>query len=85
MRQLAVGWRLSLVVEAEGLFNDGVAVVLFSLLTQAAVGGSISAAQGIRIWYCNSLSHQLRDKFLIFSYTCIQTYSNAFLISLHTI
>ncbi|HEX8237981.1 MAG TPA: Na+/H+ antiporter [Abditibacteriaceae bacterium] len=47
-KQLGVGKRLSLLVEAESLFNDGVAVVLFSLLTAVAMGGAVTLAEGVQ-------------------------------------
>lgn len=47
-KQLGVGKRLSLLMEAESLFNDGAAVVLFGVLTGAAMGQSVSLAAGIQ-------------------------------------
>src|SRR5262245_12709368 len=44
-KRLGVGKRFSLIVEAESLFNDGAAVVLFSLLLDLATGGQLSAAR----------------------------------------
>ncbi len=41
-KRLGAGRRLTLIMEAESLFNDGVAVVLFTVLTGAALGGSLS-------------------------------------------
>lgn len=41
-KQLGVGKRLSLIMEAESLFNDGIAIVLFTILADAAMGESIS-------------------------------------------
>lgn len=46
-KRLGVGKRLSLIVEAESLFNDGAAVVLFSVLLDLATGGTLSAAKAI--------------------------------------
>lgn len=46
-KQLGVGKRLSLLMESESLFNDGIAVVLFSILVTLAEGGDISAAGGV--------------------------------------
>ena len=46
-KRLGAGRRLTLIMEAESLFNDGVAVVLFTVLTAAALGGTISLAGGI--------------------------------------
>lgn len=45
-KRLGADRRLTLIVEAESLFNDGVAVVLFRMMLVAAVGGSLSLAQG---------------------------------------
>jgi CPA1 family monovalent cation:H+ antiporter len=47
-KRLGVGKRLSLLVEAESLFNDGVAVVLFSVLSAAAAGGTLSAGSAVQ-------------------------------------
>jgi CPA1 family monovalent cation:H+ antiporter len=47
-KRMGVGKRLSMLVEAESLFNDGVAVVLFGVLLEGAAGGSISLARGIQ-------------------------------------
>ena len=41
LKRLGVDHRLALIVEAESLFNDGVAVVLFSVLLAAALGGAL--------------------------------------------
>jgi CPA1 family monovalent cation:H+ antiporter len=45
-RQLGVPRRLLTVVEGESLLNDGVAIVLFAILLEAATGGSISLVGG---------------------------------------
>jgi CPA1 family monovalent cation:H+ antiporter len=47
-KRLGVGKRLSVLVEAESLFNDGVAVVLFSLLIEMAMGGRLTVAYGLQ-------------------------------------
>lgn len=47
-KRLGVGKRLSLIVEGESLFNDGMAVVIFGVLMDAATGGSVTAAKGIQ-------------------------------------
>lgn len=44
LKRLGVGHRLAMVVEAESLFNDGVAVVLFTVLLGVATGAAISPA-----------------------------------------
>ncbi len=41
-KRLGAGRRLTLIMEAESLFNDGVSVVLFSVLTAAAMGATVS-------------------------------------------
>jgi CPA1 family monovalent cation:H+ antiporter len=46
-RQLGVPRRLLTVVEGESLLNDGVAIVLFAILLEAATGGSISLVGGV--------------------------------------
>ncbi len=46
-RQLGVPRRLLTMVEGESLLNDGVAIVLFAVLLEAATGGSISVAAGL--------------------------------------
>jgi len=46
-KELAVDERLSVLVEAESLLNDGTAVVLFQILLASAVGGGVSLASGI--------------------------------------
>ena len=45
-RELGVPRRLLAVVEGESLLNDGVAIVLFAILLEAATGGSVSLAAG---------------------------------------
>ncbi|MEN6348887.1 MAG: Na+/H+ antiporter, partial [Syntrophomonas sp.] len=47
-KQLGVGKRLSTIMEAESLFNDGIAIVLFTLLVDAATGGKVSVLSGIQ-------------------------------------
>ncbi len=47
-RELGVGKRLSLIMESESLFNDGVAIVLFTLLVNYASGQEISMLGGIQ-------------------------------------
>ena len=46
-RELGVPKRLLALVEGESLLNDGVAIVLFSILVEAATGGTISVSGGI--------------------------------------
>ncbi len=46
-RELGVPKRLLTLVEGESLLNDGVAIVLFEILLVAALGGEISAAEGL--------------------------------------
>ncbi|WP_054697373.1 Na+/H+ antiporter [Syntrophomonas palmitatica] len=50
-KQLGVGKRLSLIMEAESLFNDGVAIVLFTLLVAAASGGDLSVITGVKTFF----------------------------------
>ena len=47
LKRLGVDHRLGLVVEAESLFNDGVAVVLFSVLLAIALGGTLGPLEGV--------------------------------------
>lgn len=47
-KQLGVGKRLSLLMEAESLFNDGVAVVVFGLLAGAALGEPVGILSGFQ-------------------------------------
>lgn len=46
-RRLKVGKRLSLIVEAESLFNDGVGVVLFGVFLALAMGRNASAGSAV--------------------------------------
>lgn len=45
-KRLGAGKRLSLILEAESLFNDGIAVVLFTVMIAAAVGSNASVLHG---------------------------------------
>jgi len=47
-RNMAVNKRLATIVEGESLFNDGTAVVLYTILLAAVVTGNASAWTGIR-------------------------------------
>lgn len=47
-KQLGVGKRLSLIMEAESLFNDGIAVVLFGILLESAMGQQVDSIAGIK-------------------------------------
>lgn len=47
-KRLGVPHRLAMIVEGESLFNDGIAVVLFSVLLHAVVSGDASVAGGIQ-------------------------------------
>lgn len=47
-KEISVPSRLITIVEGESLFNDGVALVLFSLILQSAKAGSISPLDGLR-------------------------------------
>ena len=49
-KQLRVGKRLSLIMEAESLFNDGIAIVLFTLLLAVAMGQTISPLEGFLLF-----------------------------------
>ena len=46
-KRLGAGPRLTLIIEAESLFNDTVAVVLFTIVLSALAGGSATLAQSI--------------------------------------
>ncbi len=46
-KRLGVGKRLSLIMEAESLFNDGASVVLFGVLTGAAMGGTVTVTGSV--------------------------------------
>jgi CPA1 family monovalent cation:H+ antiporter len=46
-KELAISQRLSMIVEAESLFNDGTAVVLFQILLSGIVTGNLSIAKGL--------------------------------------
>ena len=45
-KKLNAGKRLTLLIEAESLFNDGIAVTLFMVTLALATGGKVSAATG---------------------------------------
>lgn len=49
-RDLRVDKRLSLIIEAESLLNDGTAVVLFEILVSAAVADKLSMPKGISLY-----------------------------------
>jgi CPA1 family monovalent cation:H+ antiporter len=46
-KEFAISKRLSMIVEAESLFNDGTAVVLFEILLSGIVTGNLSVAKGL--------------------------------------
>ena len=46
-REVGVPRRLLTLVEGESLLNDGVAIVLFAILLEAATGGSVSVVGGV--------------------------------------
>jgi len=46
-KELAISKRLSMIIEAESLFNDGTAVVLFQILLSGIVTGNLSIAKGL--------------------------------------
>jgi len=46
-REVGVPRRLLTLVEGESLLNDGVAIVLFAILVEAATGGSVSVTAGV--------------------------------------
>lgn len=50
-QEVAVPPRLSTIVEGESLFNDGMALVLFSLLLQAQATGSVTLADGLQRFF----------------------------------
>jgi len=50
-KEVAVPSRLSTIVEGESLFNDGVALVIFSLILQVHETGSLSFADGFREFF----------------------------------
>jgi len=50
-KQLGIGKRLSLIMEAESLFNDGVAIVLFTLLVDVATGQQVSLFTSIQMFF----------------------------------
>lgn len=45
-KRLGANRRLTLILEAESLFNDTIAVILFTVMLAAVYGGKISAVQG---------------------------------------
>ncbi len=47
-KELGVGKRLSLIMESESLFNDGLAIVLFTILVNTASGQEVSLLEGIQ-------------------------------------
>lgn len=47
-KELGVGKRLSLIMESESLFNDGVAIVLFTILVNTVSGQEVSLLGGIQ-------------------------------------
>jgi len=49
-KRLGAGRRLTLIMEAESLFNDGVAVVLFSVLLAVSLGGAPSLSNGLLLF-----------------------------------
>lgn len=51
LKELRVGKRLSTIMEAESLFNDGVAIVIFSLLLGYAGGQEIEPSQSIVLFF----------------------------------
>jgi CPA1 family monovalent cation:H+ antiporter len=53
-RQLGASRRLTLLVDAEALFNDGVAVVLFTVLLAAATGTHVTLWSGVWLFSANA-------------------------------
>nr|WP_297078788.1 cation:proton antiporter [Thermoleptolyngbya sp. M55_K2018_002] len=47
-KEVAVPGRLSTIVEGESLFNDGIALVLFGLILQAHLTGSVTLTEGVQ-------------------------------------
>jgi CPA1 family monovalent cation:H+ antiporter len=47
-KEVSVPARLTTIVEGESLFNDGIALVLFSLILQASSSGSLTLVHGIQ-------------------------------------
>lgn len=50
-KELGVGKRLSLIMEAESVFNDGVAIVLFTMLAAAMAGQETTLIQGMQSFF----------------------------------
>lgn len=46
-KRLSANRRLMLILEAESLFNDTIAVILFTVMLASVYGGSVSAMQGL--------------------------------------
>jgi len=97
-KKLGVGRRLSLLMEAESLFNDGVSIVLFSVCMKVIEGGSNSFLDGIGqfIWttiggcsvgfavgYLSSrLTHSFDDHLLEMMITVVVAYG-AYILAEH--
>lgn len=47
LKELKVGKNLSMIMEAESVFNDGVAIVLFTILVSFASGDNVTIANGL--------------------------------------
>lgn len=47
LKELKVGKNLSMIIEAESVFNDGVAIVLFTILVSFASGNNVTIANGL--------------------------------------